>query len=310
MKHHRKVVSEVRFERREFMKRLRFRWQDGIDQLWFFREVAIRIGADIHNLHGGEAARREDALYFAILRIHGRACLIMSEVIALLETGHPSGALGRWRSLHELAVIAKFLDINGQVCAKRFLDHHAITSAKQARAYQDFCDQLGYPPMKEDEITSIEGERDRLVQQYSKSFDKDWGWADGYFSGPLSFAGIEKAAKLDAWRPHYIWASSAVHGGSKGLLSDLGYLASGGSTSQIPAGPSDYGLADPAILSAIALNSCTRTLAGQRPNDEIVVMCEALEMIFRSLEETFAKTQRKLDKEIEQGLPESDEPVL
>jgi hypothetical protein len=165
--------------------------------------------------------------------------------------------------------------------------------------------------MDEDEILNIERERDRLKKKYEKEFDDDLGWAHGYVAGRPTFAQIEKAAKLDLWRPHYIWASSAVHGGIKGMLSDIGFLAfSDSEMQQMPSGPSNYGLADPAICSAIALHSCTRTLIKQRPSFESVAMIEALGMIVLSTEESFIKIQRKLDEEIEQGRTESDQPDL
>jgi hypothetical protein len=45
---------------------------------------------------------------FAILP-GGRACLVGSEIYGLPRTGHAAGAQARWRTLHELAVVASTL---------------------------------------------------------------------------------------------------------------------------------------------------------------------------------------------------------
>jgi hypothetical protein len=299
MKLHPQVVSASRLERLEFMRRLRFRWQEGIDLLWFVREVAMQIGIDLHKGFGDEAERNEDFLYFSTFRIHGRACLIASEVIALLESGHASGALGRWRSLHELAVIARFLHQSGNECAQRYMEHHVISTAKQAESYQLHCDRLGYEPLDHDVLEGIRRERKCAIEKHGAAFKEDWGWAHGHVkANKPTFADIERLADFETWRQYYYWSSTAVHGGAKGMLSDVGFIGQGDDqTPFMPSGPSNSGLEDPAICTAISLHSCTQTFSLQRPTPQGAANVEAMGMVVRTMEGAFLKAQRKLNED-------------
>ena len=80
------------------------------------------------------------------LNLHYQANLA-NETIWMMEGGFASGAMARWRTLHEVAVIAFFLRQHGQGAAERYLLHEAIESHKATSQYQQYCTQLGREPL-------------------------------------------------------------------------------------------------------------------------------------------------------------------
>src|SRR4051812_37136287 len=64
------------------------------------RWVAFEEGRDFHSNHKQPTARHE-----VVTRLRARAITVADEAITLLRAGLASGAMARWRTLHELAVV-------------------------------------------------------------------------------------------------------------------------------------------------------------------------------------------------------------
>ena len=62
--------------------------------------------------------------------------MTLHEIATLLQAGLWSGAAGRWRALHELAVTGTVLATSGSAIAGRFLDHSFVVQTKRLRAFQ------------------------------------------------------------------------------------------------------------------------------------------------------------------------------
>src|ERR1035441_6252711 len=73
-----------------------------------------------------------------------------AEVLALLKTGHASGAYGRWRTLHETAVTAWFISCGDQLLAEKYLAHQDIKSLEDAEDFQNKCADLGLGPISDE----------------------------------------------------------------------------------------------------------------------------------------------------------------
>jgi hypothetical protein len=89
------LLEEVRGSQEGFEQRLYARWGRALDIAETLRVVALEAGEDFHQRHSPAAG---DWRYAALVRLHARGCLIASEVMALLRSGHASGAHARWRS--------------------------------------------------------------------------------------------------------------------------------------------------------------------------------------------------------------------
>ena len=87
----------------------------------------------------------------ATLKIHARALLISKELLTLLKAGYTDGAIARWRSLHELAMISIFLCENNDEVSQRYLDYEIVEKFKAATEYREIYrnkyKKLGYNPI-------------------------------------------------------------------------------------------------------------------------------------------------------------------
>lgn len=88
-----------------FEHRLYLRWRRALDLFEVVRTCCLEAGENFYMDHRSEI----DPKLSALTLLHARACLVASEVQGLLGTGHAAGAQARWRTLHELAVIAFLL---------------------------------------------------------------------------------------------------------------------------------------------------------------------------------------------------------
>ncbi|WP_217430933.1 DUF5677 domain-containing protein [Sphingomonas bacterium] len=52
-----------------------------------------------------------------MLHLHARACQVVFEIITLMENGLADGAMARWRTLHEITVVATILAEHGEELA-------------------------------------------------------------------------------------------------------------------------------------------------------------------------------------------------
>lgn len=173
-----------------------------------------------------------------------------SEISALLRTGHATGANARWRTLHELAVVTTFLAEHGQEVVKRYLEHQTIEAHKRAAEYQRHCQSFGSAPLDPDEIEGLRRARGQLATRYGQNYTNQHGCAAEVLNkANPSFAEIEESIDMAHWRPYVGIALHGVHAGPRGAYFDLGLAG----LDAIPAGPSQFGLADPGANSLKSL---------------------------------------------------------
>ncbi len=113
----RQQLTEEKDERTAFEQRLHERWGQALDALALFRAWCLEAGIAFHERY--EAT--DDWVHAALVRLHARICLIAAEVLTLLRGGFASGADARWRSAHEIDVVALFISERGQDTAERYL---------------------------------------------------------------------------------------------------------------------------------------------------------------------------------------------
>lgn len=184
-----------------FEIRLRDIWGEALDALYAVYVVAIESAEEYFHRSRDEAVAENDVVWEALLRVHARACHVASEIQALLRSGHAEGAQARWRTLHELNVVASFLSEHDDALATRYLEHEAITSWRNAEHYQTHAARLENEPFSEEEMAEMKADHDKLVAKYERDYAQDWGWAVGAVKGPLGFATVERATNLSHWRP-------------------------------------------------------------------------------------------------------------
>lgn len=291
-------IAYLREFRAGYEARLLERWRPALDLFDFALDVAQTIGNSLNARYGGDAKKSNDFVFLALSRIHAHACLTVSEVGALLRTGHPSAAMARWRTLHELSCVMSFLKAHGQGVAEAYLLHISVEAANDADEYQQVAQRIGYTPFTLQDLAELHKERDALTdpQRFGKAYGKDYGWAASVFGHSPTFREIEKATKRDHLRSHYRMASRGVHPNSNGFMLNLGTMRSAKKVVYL-AGPSNYGLADPGHATLISLLVCTAALVTLHADLENTLALSLLQQLTDEAGDAFLAAQKQIEQE-------------
>ena len=236
----------------------------------FMEEVALVDGE----------GKKLPAKLAGLFLLHARACIVIGEIQQLLRSGFADGAMARWRTLHEIAVITEFIASAKEIVAQSYLDYQDIEGYRAAFLYKQYQDRLGMESI-DDDIEALQRRRDQLVRRYGPVFEEEYGWAAASFGGkPPRFSAIEKYVCLDHLRPYYKMASQQTHATSKGAAFRLGLLDDTRQGRDIMlAGPTNTGFTDPAQLASLSMLQITTCLLERRATlDRMVAMSHLTKM--------------------------------
>jgi Family of unknown function (DUF5677) len=221
-----RMLRRDRRTARKFQRLMRKYWRPALDRFMAIVVAAEESGREYNLRHRGEAIADDGYLFEAMTGLHARACRTALEAHHLLSGGFPKGALGRGRTLHELAVVSSVIAEYGTQgehadLAERFLLHDVISSWEDATTYQQHCDVLGQEPLSDAEMDRMKVARDQLVARFGKGYGhRDYGWAARLFPGEIpTFKKLELRAELAHMRSYYGWASHEIHVDAKGWRS-------------------------------------------------------------------------------------------
>ncbi len=289
------MLSWYRRRERGFNRRLLQRWKDGFDLLERLGVMCRETGEMALKEARPSPGAPEFPKFEALSRLHARACLLYLEIICLLKGGFADGALGRWRSLHETATVALFLFEQEPLDSERFLEYQCIDRWKRMKSYRRHVTRFGLIPYSEDEEREAEREYQRVKERFGAAFEKDWGWAALRLKPkPPCFANIEEHVGIDHLRPYYKWACEKIHASSNGLYTALGLFER---ENIMLAGPSHFGLADPAQLCAISLVQATAALTAGWGNLDLLAACNACQALHGRILDTFVGIQSRLEED-------------
>jgi Family of unknown function (DUF5677) len=289
-------------ERRGFVRRLDARWGQPLSLL----RMVLAISQEFGNMTSEEISKRgEDAALrlLVLARLHARACQVCDEIICLLASGFADGAMARWRTLHEISVVALFIREHGETTARRYVDHALIETYKAALTYRRYSDRLGYAPMAEEDFEATRRARDEVAARYESRFIKgDYGWAGAALDiEQPNLANIEESVNMDHLRPYFKLACQNVHAGSKGSIDRLG-LPSGSSV--LLAGPSNAGLSDPGQNAAISLYRSSVALGLLEPTFDSLVGLRILETLTDDICQAFHAAATQMKEDAQEGMTE------
>lgn len=244
-------------QQRELEEFIEKHWGPAIELYETVMLAALDLGRHVAHQRIEAATRaRKRVLFSTLITLHARACLVASEVITLIRTGHGAGAYGRWRTLHDISVVSAFLTRYGEDAAVRFYDHAKIEDLKTARLHREIHGTDAY--INEASIARMEQQRSELLARHGPAFGNDYGWAATFVGNNRPrWKHIEDHAEFAGARLHYRGASNIVHSNSVGTLINLrmqdGQLIAVNT-------PSDDGLGTPGFASLIPLMLVTRYL--------------------------------------------------
>ena len=288
-------LKRHRRDRKGFEKRLNERWKCPLDLLDLVIALTVEAGTEFNRKFRNEAVGSGDAVFEALTRLHARACQVSGEVLALLHAGFADGAHARWRSLHEMAVVASLIQDNGQELAERYLFHEKVQQYKLACEYEESWGRLNVEPLSKETLDSLKVQRDELIARFGEAFKGDYGWASSAIgSNHPTMSDIERHVQLGHMRPYYRMASDNVHPNSHGAYFRLG-LHSSQQGEVLLAGPSNVGLANPGHSTAISLLQITTNLLATKSVFDCVVTMKILEELTNEVGEAFLKVHQELE---------------
>jgi hypothetical protein len=254
--------------------------------------------------HEHEAARekgKQEKVQWLLIRLLVRACQVTDEIICLLENGFADGAMARWRTLHEIAVVAVVIAQYGENLAERYLAHQAVESKKAMDKYLACFKALGYKPLPVREQKNIQKNYDLAIAQYGKPFKSEYGWAASHLKNDRpTFADLEAAAGRAEMRSHYQMGNDNIHAGIRSMFIRLGLLDYTGLLS----GRSNAGLTEPGQNAAHTLTQLSALVCMTEPSFDDLVVGAMMVMLRDEIPRSFyaADTQLRRDDKHVQGI--------
>lgn len=292
-----------------FCGRLEEHWGEAFSYLRMLQTCSREIGGEVHARWNRWPSKKDQHRRDVLLRLHVRGVQVAAEILCLMDNGFADGAMARWRTLHEITVVATLIADHDDDLAKRYLDHEVVESKRALDLHREYQAMHGLPPIEDDEAEEIDRRFETLKAQYGKAFVEGHGWAAHHlnFDG-RQFSVLEKAAEKAGVRPYYKMASYNVHAGAKGIAFRLGLWGSDG----FLAGSSNAGFVDPGERTAFSLTQLTGLLFADGMDLEIQIQMESLmnlrdkvgpaledaDRLLRRKEEEF---RRKLERELTKG---------
>lgn len=288
-----KVLRERKRDIKEFKTGLEKRWGKAYDLLEIFISYNLDHGMIV--AHSYRTTNEQNIKFETLLRLHARACQLAFEILELLRGGFADGAMARWRSIYEIAIFANFLKDKPEELSKRYLDYSFVENYYEAIEYQKNCKLLGDRPLTKKVMAKKESSLKALCDKYGADFKKPYGWASQFLTADKrNFAGMEETIDFKYMKSFYKLANNYVHGGAKAFLFKMGMIDS---ERVMLAGPSNYGMADPAQNAAFALLQITTTLTGFENYLEDMIFAAVAENRLHELSVEFVRVQNKIEAE-------------
>jgi hypothetical protein len=286
---------ESRVYRREmegFRKRLTQRWGPAIEGLKMLVAISREVGPNAANELSNAGDFNAPHTLYVLSRLHARACQVVEEVICLLSNGFADGAMGRWRTLHEIAAVSLLISEHGDDLAERYISHEIVETRRAALQYEKFRARLGEEPLSQEELRKIEEVYNNTIQRFGREFRYPRGWASKHLNKTKpTIADINEAARLDHLSPYYRLASDNVHADPKGSFFKLGIIDE---TEMLLAGPSDAGLADPGFNTIRSFNQISSALLCLRWTFENVVALKVMIKLGDEIVKSFSDAHERL----------------
>ena len=259
------ILKEIKSERRKFTDYHNKIWGKPLDLLDALISLSLELGSEFSQKFDFTISNDNEIILGVLTRLHARGCQVSSEILTLLRSGFADGAHARWRTLHEISVIAQFIAMNEKDVAERYVAHSAVADYQRAQQYRKYSDDLSYAPMPDEDFDTIKSNFDEVLKKYGSNFRFDYGWASEVLGNPkLNFTNIEEKVNESHMQPFVKLAHVNIHAGSKGIFSRLG---SPPNNDLLVAGASVFGVGEPGQNTAYTISNLTSTLLSYKNNN-------------------------------------------
>ncbi|CAI2533325.1 DUF5677 domain-containing protein [Serratia liquefaciens] len=289
-----------------FESRLYETWKNPLDIFELLIVMCRELGSETNSKFRSKDFVGKSYKLEVLTRLHAHTVHIACEIMQLLKGGYADGAMARWRSMHESAVISRIIDSSSDGVAKKYYLHKFIDDFKFSQTYMKYSDELGFERMEKKDFDAIRERYDELIKDYGRSYAGDNGWAVEIIGKErVTFYDLERFANLSYLRPYYKFSSVRVHLGSKSLDYKLSLSLSEKQNGDevLIAGPSNEGLFDPMQCTAMSLIDVTVILISQIDNMNNIVFERILHAWNEDLKVALVEASEQLSKK---GMEEND----
>lgn len=274
-----------------FRERMQHRWEKPLGQLRMLLTMVREWCGEVHAREQGATQSTGHKTRELLIRMLVRACQIADEVLCLLENGFADGAMARWRTLHEIAIVAAVVSQYGDEITERYIEHQYVESKRAMDKYNACSPDLGFRPLSARDQKRILEEYQRVITVHGKGFKSDYGWAAHHLmKGQPTFVDLETAAGRAEMRSYYQMGNDNIHAGIKSMYVRLGLVGGFGG---LLSGRSNAGLTDPGQNTAHTLTQLAVLVCGSQPtfDDNVVslMLCELRDEIPRSFSKVDAR---------------------
>ncbi|WCJ62730.1 DUF5677 domain-containing protein [Agrobacterium tumefaciens] len=254
-----RIQAEHEENRAAFNETIQLIWGDALDKLDMLSAASDSVGGHAIAVARSSRSKKRAALIMALDRLHVRGIQVATEVVVLLREGFADAALSRWRTLHEISVVAMMLGDHGEDLAIRYLDHDVVETQRAAETFQRCHPKDAAKRENVAKLRQTKAEYDAVVEHYGQAFRSPYGWAAKHLGKEKpTFQHLEDAADQAQMRLQYKVASYGVHAGTKGLTSSIADIFGEGP----PGAASIAGLHEAGIETAYSLVRLTGPLLG------------------------------------------------
>lgn len=286
-------------EVKDFENRLYRVWGKPLGRFEMMIVMCRELGSEVND----EFRNRNDESYKldVLTRLHAHSLQISCEILQLIKGGYADGAMARWRSLHESAVISRLISTSEEKLAEKYYNHKYIDDYKFSMSYNEHCDYLDFEKVNDVTIDKIKLRYDSLLAKYGENYKNDYGWCFDLFNKKkVTFYDIESFVGLSYLRPFYKFSSNRVHVGSKSIDYKLTLSSSYKVWSEevLLSGPSNEGLIDPMQCAGLSLIDITESLLSVTPTVDSMVSAKILSIWNGKLQQELVEANEALEKKM------------
>ncbi|WP_034619858.1 DUF5677 domain-containing protein [Chitinibacter tainanensis] len=283
------------YELQVFKEDLEERWGNGLNYLRMLLTCCREVGSQTLKRHNKSKSKRHAMRRWVLVRLHARACQVADEIICLMENGFADGAMARWRTIHELSVVATIIANGDEDLAERYILHDAVEVKRQADEYEMTQVILGATPIGKRARKVIDQEYQAVLDRFGSTFAHPYGWAANHLNlKKPTFKDLQTRAEHAGMNSYYKLASFGVHASARSLFFNL---STAGDRELLLTGRSNAGLEDPGGRTAQSLTLITSLYAGSSTNLDQIAVLESVVRLRDAAEAALHRSANALLKE-------------
>lgn len=289
------LLKKLNDKQSNFRDELTQIWGKSLELLHILLSTSLDTGVLFNDMYHDKLSEQDAFVFYVVNHLFGRACQVGNEIHILLSHGYADGAEARWRTLHEIVVIAIFIMQHDYDVAKRYVEHERIDTFKVMNSYREHWKSEGIEKITESEFNQLEQDKRNLINLYGKEFKNSYGWAaKALDKSKVSFFDLEKVTNQNYLRPMVTESHSNIHASSRGTSVRLGLPSD---SNMILAGSSVLGIGEITLNTAFSILIIFENFLMVSPTIENKINVQAVYEILDLIQEANTESVRILNED-------------